>query len=283
MRQFIFITAIISAVLFGSKAKAQLMDSRTQVKGVIEPYQLPVGHDKTVNLVFPYAIISVDRGSSEVLAQKAGDVDNILQVKCEDENFKPTNLTVITGEGALYSFLLHYVPNPRLLNLKVADLEIPVQQLALFQGDLKSQATLKDATQRIATKKEVINRLSNKRHDMELQVQGIYISGDVLYFQIKVENNSHINYDVAQFRSFLTDSKQAKRTARQETPLTILFSEGNDKRIEGKSANIVVMAFDKFTIPNKKHMVIEVMEKNGGRNLKLKIKNKDILKARSIH
>lgn len=283
MKYLIIITAFICTVLFDGKVQAQSRDSRTQVKGVIEPYQLAVGHDKTVNLVFPYNIVSVDRGSVDVLAQKASEVSNILQVKCEDENFKPTNLTVVTAEGALYSFLLHFVPTPRLLNLKVADLEIPIQQIAQFEGGLKSQAKLRDAAQRIATKKEIINKLADKGNDMGLQVQGIYISGDVLYFQIRLENNSRINYDVAQFRSYLTDSKQAKRTAKQETPLIPLFSEGNDKRIEGNSSNIIVLAFDKFTIPNKKHMVMQIMEQNGGRNLQLKIKNKDILKAKSIN
>ncbi|WP_313492008.1 MULTISPECIES: conjugative transposon protein TraN [Sphingobacterium] len=283
MRHLIILTTIICAVLFGAGAQAQTKDSRTQVKGVIEPYQLGISNDKTVNLVFPYPIISVDRGSADVLAKKAGGINNILKIKAEDENFKPTNLTIVTAEGALYSFLLHYVPNPRLINLKVADLEIPVQQLATFEDGLKSEAKLKDAAHRIATKKGFINYLSDKRNDMGLRVNGIYISGDVLYFQIVLDNNSQINYDVSQFRSYLTDSKQAKRTARQETPLIPLYIKGNDKRIEGNSSNTLVMAFDKFTIPNKKHMVIEIMEHNGGRNLKLKIKNKDILRAVSIN
>ncbi|CDT07219.1 putative Conjugative transposon TraN protein [Sphingobacterium sp. PM2-P1-29] len=282
MKYLIIISAIIWTVLFGGKVQAQVQDSKTRVKGVIEPYQLSISPDKTVNLVFPYSIIDVNRGSSEVLAQKAGNVDNILQLKCEDENFKPTNLTVVTGEGALYSFLLHFVPNPRLLNLKVADLEIPIQQIAQFEAGIKSQAKLKDAAQRIAAKKGIISKLSDKGNNMGLQVLGIYISGDVLYFQIRLENNSRINYDVEQFRSYLTDSKQAKRTAKQETPLTPLFSEGNDKRIEGNSSNTIVLAFDKFTIPNKKHMVFQVMEQNGGRHLELKIKNKDLLKTKSI-
>ncbi|MNJ95270.1 hypothetical protein D3C87_129780 [compost metagenome] len=283
MKPFIFIATIICAVLFSGNLQAQFKETRTEVKGIIEPYQLGIGPDKTVNLIFPYSIISVDRGSSEVLAQKAGEVDNILQVKCEDETFKPTNLTVVTGEGALYSFLLHYVANPRFLNLKVADLEIPVQQLAQFEGGQKSEANLKGAAQRIATKQAMFKKPYDRSNNMLLQLQGVYIIGDVLYFQIKMKNDSHINYDVEQFRTFLTDSKQAKRTARQETTLKPLFSEGNDRRIEGNSSNTIVLAFDKFTIPNKKHMVLEIMEKSGGRNLKLKIKNKHILKAVSLN
>ncbi len=282
MKNFIFIIVLIGAALLGKSAQAQVQDSKTNIRGVIEPYQLGISYDKTVNLVFPYPIISVDRGSSDVAVRKAIGIDNILQLKAEDENFKPTNLTAVTGEGALYSFLLHYDPEPRHLNLKVADLEIPIQQLAIFEGGLTSEAKLKEASQRIMTKKESIKKLSDKRHDMGLHLKGIYISGDVLYFQIQLDNNTRINYDVELFRSYLTDSKQAKRTARQETPIIPLFIDGNNKRIEGNSSNTVVLAFDKFTIPNKKHMILEMMEQNGGRNLKLKIKNKDILKAKVI-
>ena len=282
MKHIIFIAAIIGALLFGNKVKAQVQDSRTHIKGIIEPYELGITNDKTVNLIFPYPIKSVDRGSAYVSVRKAIGIDNILQLKAEDESFKPTNLTVVTGEGALYSFMLHYVPNPRLINLKVADLEIPIQQLALFEDGVTSEAKLRDASQRIMTKKESIKNISDRRHDMGLHVKGIYITGDVIYFQIQLENNSRINYDVELFRSYLTDSKQAKRTARQETPLVPLFTQGNDIRIEGNSSNTVVLAFDKFTIPNKKHLILDMMEQNGGRNLKLKIKNKDILKAKSI-
>jgi hypothetical protein len=48
---------------------------------VIEPYPLWVTLNKTTNLIFPYAIKSVDRGSRDVLAQKAKGVENILLVK----------------------------------------------------------------------------------------------------------------------------------------------------------------------------------------------------------
>lgn len=282
MRSLIIISTMVCAMLSANTILAQVENSRTYVKGTVEPYKIAVASDKTVNLIFPYPIVSVDRGSSDVLVQKAKGVANILQLKAEDEYFGPTNLTAVTGEGALYSFLLHYDPEPRFINLKIADLEIPVQQLALFEGDVQSEAALKEASKRIVNKKRFIKKLSDSRHDMGLALNGIYISGDVLYFQVSLENDSRINYDVDHFRAYITDSKQSKRTARQETLLEPLFVEGNSKRIEGAATNVIVLAFDKFTIPNKKHLMLEVMEQNGGRNLKLKIKNKDILKARSI-
>jgi hypothetical protein len=42
---------------------------------------------------------------------------------------------------------------------------------------------------------------------------------------------------------------------------------------------VTVVALEKFTIPDKKFMGIQIMEKNGGRHLSMKMSNKDILKA----
>src|SRR3954454_18344150 len=74
----------------------------------IEPYPLEITFNKTTNIVFPFAIKSVDRGSANILVQKAGSVDTILQVKAGKEDFPETNLSVITTDGTLYSFLVHY-------------------------------------------------------------------------------------------------------------------------------------------------------------------------------
>src|SRR4051812_37752723 len=68
---------------------------------IIEPYPLNITLNKTTNLIFPYAIKSVDRGSADVLAQKAKGVENILLVKAGKENFSETNLSVITADGKL--------------------------------------------------------------------------------------------------------------------------------------------------------------------------------------
>ena len=85
---------------------------------VIEPYQLAITYFKTSNLVFPYAIKSVDRGSKDILVQKAKGVENVLQVKAGKQGFEETNLTVITADGHLYSYILNYSDNPSALNIR---------------------------------------------------------------------------------------------------------------------------------------------------------------------
>jgi hypothetical protein len=43
-----------------------------------------------------------------------------------------------------------------------------------------------------------------------------------------------------------------------------------------------VIIVPKFTIPDKKEFLIELFEKNGGRHLTLQIKNKHLLKAKTL-
>ena len=57
---------------------------------------LHIGYSKTTSIVFPYAIKSIDKGSPDVLMQKAKGVENILLIKAAKQNFTQTNLTVIT-------------------------------------------------------------------------------------------------------------------------------------------------------------------------------------------
>src|SRR5687768_14524787 len=74
----------------------------------IENIDLAISFNKTTSLVFPYSIRSVDRGSRDVLAQKAKGVENVLQVKAGRKGFAETNLTVITADGTLHQFTVTY-------------------------------------------------------------------------------------------------------------------------------------------------------------------------------
>lgn len=73
-----------------------------------------------------------------------------------------------------------------------------------------------------------------------------------------------------------------KRTAVQEIDLVPLCEAGNTGTVTPNNAIVTVFAFEKFTIPDAKHLVIELGEKNGGRRLRLKVGNKKLLHARIL-
>jgi hypothetical protein len=239
-----FITAIL--LLMGNMAMAQT-DS------------LSIGTNKTTSLIFPLMIKSVDRGSKDVLVQKVRGVENVLEVKAAKENFTETNMTVITADGHLYSFLVHYATDP---TLKIQIDNKP----SIFE--------------KIAEQKKSVRSVRDTKYEMLLRLKGIYIENDILYYQLELKNYSNISYDIESLRIFIKDKKQSKRTASQELEQFPLYVYGNTGSVPGQSKQTIVFAIAKFTIPDKKLMYVQLMEKNGGRHLLLKINNNKLVKAK---
>ncbi len=254
---------------------------QTEKTSIIEPQHLAISSYKTTNLIFPFTIKSVDRGSKDVLVQIAKGVENILQVKAAKSNFDETNLTVITSDGKLYSYIINYTSNPSVLNMVFTKAEED-KTTAFFPVTHSNEAEIKTDAGNVFNANRNIRGLADKRFGIKLQLNGLYINNEVMYYRIKIENQSNINYDVEQLRLFIMDQQKSKRTASQELEVQPLYIHGDTSVVGSQSEHVFVYAVPKFTIPDKKYLTIQLMEKNGGRNLKLIIHNKTIMKARLV-
>lgn len=247
-----------------------------QVK-TIEPYKLDIAYSKTTNIIFPHAIISVDRGSKDVLAQKAKGVENILQVKAARDSSPETNLTVVTADGRLNSFILNYTQQPAVLNISLNG--TPKENVIFLSPENVNQAEIQSYAQASATSKKKVRGIKDKDFGIRFQMSGLFIQDEVLYVRLNIENQSNINYDIDHLRFFIRDQKKASRTATQEIEITSVYVENNTDKVDGNSQQTMVFALPKFTIPDKKYLAVQLMEKNGGRHLELHVKNKTIVKA----
>ncbi len=248
---------------------------------VITPYPLTITFYKTTNLIFPCAVKSVDRGSADILVQKAKGIENILQLKAAKQSFKETNLTVITGDGVFYSFIINYSDSTPVLNIEFSKDSIKEESQTLFSSGI-NQINIQTTAGRITNEKRTVHGIKNKKYAIKLQLQGLYINEDIIYYQLELQNNSNINYDIDQLRFFIRDKKKIKRTASQEMEIKPLFIDSDTNTVRGESKHVFVFALSKFTIPDKKFLFVQLMEKNGGRNLNLKIHNKTIIRANRI-
>ena len=102
---------------------------------------------------------------------------------------------------------------------------------------------------------------------------------DVIYYQLCLSNDSPVDYDIDLLRFYIRDEKRSKRTAIQENELKPLFIAGNTSQIKANSTSVVVVALNKFTLPDAKYLAVQIMEKNGGRHLSMKVNNRKIMKA----
>jgi hypothetical protein len=78
------------------------------------------------------------------------------------------------------------------------------------------------------------------------------------------------------------DKKVAKRTAIQEQVIIPLRSYNQITTVGGNKEERTVFTLPKFTIPNDKQLIIELMEKDGGRNQTLTVENADLIRAEVI-
>jgi len=238
---------------------------------------------KTTNLIFPSAIKHVDRGSADVLALQAKEAGNVLMVKAAINQFKETNLSIITADGKLYSLDVLYdsLPFQTVYTFNTAD-AAATDNTILFSGEKMNDDQLKMYATAMLDNPKLMHGVWDSRWSMRISLDGIYIRDDVLFYQLTLDNDSPIDYDIDAIRFYIRDNKKGKRTATQEQVLQPLHIEGNITKVKGKSKNSVVVALQKFTIPDAKFLAIEVMEKSGGRHLLLKVHNNKIIRAKQL-
>lgn len=260
--------------------KAQAQTNTTSQIKAIEPYHVAVTFSKTTNIIFPYSIVSVDIGSQDVLAQKAKGAENILQIKAAKEGFPQTNISIITGDGTLTSFLVDYAEQPAVLNLSLSIEE--KKNSSCILSETVNEADVQKYAKLASVSKEKINSVKDKRFGIRVKLNGLFIHDNVMYLRISIANKTNINYGIDQLRFYIRDQKKAKRTATQELEINPLYIKGDTAVIVGQTESVLVYAVPKFTIPDRKYLIIELMEKNGGRHLKIKVRNKTIIQAKLL-
>jgi conjugative transposon TraN protein len=246
----------------------------------VENQNLAISFSKTTSLIFPFSITSVDRGSQDVLAQKARGVENVLQVKAGRKQFPETNLTVITADGILHQFTVTYSDTPSSQAITIAKTNekssvIPAAE-AVNERDIEFDS-------RTAMKLAVSGRIDNRnKYEMSFCLQDIFIHGNTLYYRLHIRNKSAIAYDIKSLKLLIRDSKKVKRTSSQEIEVVPLYIGNESQSIQGYASTTMIYAVKKFTIPDGKTLHINLFEENGGRHLNLKVDNKDILKAKPL-
>ena len=261
---------------------------------MIPPYALAVTFNKTVHLIFPSAIRYVDLGSADLLAAKADGTENVLRVKAALRDFsRESNLSVITEDGAYYTFNVKYADEPVKLSIEMTDflhdgeaVNRPNNALAIYMRELGQESPLlvKLIMQSIYKNNDrEIKHIGSKRFGIQHTLKGIYTHNGLLYFHLQLKNSSNVPFNVDYITFKIVDRKIAKRTAIQEQVIWPLRAYNNLTVIGGRRTGRTVFALEKFTIPDDKMLVVELNEQNGGRHQRFEVDNADLVRAKVIN
>jgi conjugative transposon TraN protein len=244
----------------------------------VRSYPLQVGYRASTVLVFPATIKSADRGTKDLLATKDEAAPNLLKVKSAIEDLAATNLHVTTSDGSVYDFQIEYATYPF-----PATFYVPAASMiekALIEGQPLADDELKDYEDRILSARPFLH-VRHGRDKMVLRVNGIYEAKGLLFLQLALVNRSRLAFDLDFMKCYIKDAKKAKRSSIQEREITPYYT-GELVTVPGRDQQSWVMAIEKLTVPDNRQLYLEVYEKNGGRNISLRIKNKQLFKARQL-
>lgn len=260
---------------------------------MIPPHALEVAFNKTTHVIFPSEILYVDLGDENLVAGLADGAKNVLRVKSAVKSFKSeTNLTVITDDGCFFTFNVKFAKEPLLLNIEMTDfihdgeaVNRPnnAQEIYLERLGQESPMLVKLIMKSIYKQnKREIKHIGSKRFGVQFILKSIYTNNGLLYFHTELKNTSNIAFDIDYISFKIVDKKVVKRTAMQEQVLEPLRAQNYVTVVNGKKSERTVFALEKFTIPDDKQLVIEVAEKEGGRNQSFVVENGDIVRANVI-
>lgn len=261
---------------------------------MIPPYGLEVTFDKTLHIIFPSSIKYVDLGSNRIVAGKAGATENVLRVKAAIRNFESeTNMAVITEEGSYYTFNVKYADEPEKLNIEMKDFmhdgiatNRPNNSIDIYLKELGSESPrIVYLINRSIHKndKRLVKHIGSKRFGIQYLLKGIYAHNNLLYLHTSIKNSSNVPFDIDFVRMKIVDKKMMKQTAVQETVIYPLRAYNFISKVGGNQIERTVFTIDKITIPNDKQLIIELFEKNGGRNQLFVIENEDLIRAEQIN
>lgn len=258
-------------------------------------HPIGINSTKTVHIVFPSEIKEVDAGIPEILTQITPSFTNVLKVKAVmNEAFLESNLTVLTANGDLYSFIVNYQEEPEILNINVqnnysfdkinahnfntstfskSDFYLPT--VGLSENQIRANFMY------VLSKNPRIKNVGMKELDVASYLVGLYMDNSLMYLRIKIKNSSGVNYPIDFVKVYVRDVETAKRQTIQEEELRIIKLD-NIEVIEAGEEKDFVVAIPRITVSSDKQLEFETYEKKGGRHLRFPINSQIISNAKEI-
>ena len=268
MKQLIF---ILSVMFFFS----------TAVKGQND---IEVCENKATHIISSEKVTYLQVGdNNKIIAEIVPNHQNLVRVKAIDNFDGESSLTLVSADK-VYSLFVKYADTNK-LSWQLEDF-YSLKNENLASGRIPEYLLRELSFQILSKNKKHIQKRKEKKDGIKFQLTNIYLKNDVLFFELEITNQTNLGYEIEGFHWWIDDKKQYKATNVQEYQVNPEYQHYNIEYIPAKTKLREVFVLPKLTIPDKRILKIEMLEKalgNTGRKLSLEVKNRDILEARKLN
>jgi len=273
MKTYILILAFIFA--FG-KAPAQ----------IIKPLDTIYANDqKNVSLFFPEPIRQGITGSDNFVFTYNREKEQffgLLQAKPGKES----NLLVVNRNGSVFSYIVKYKKQLDRLNYFIPKSKSIGNEKPIVADSAKVDVSKKGLGNEVyyyqkfcsylIDRKQRIGRIKKRNEGIVLSVENIVFDKEELYFVIQIENKSTLDYDLNFLKLSVETRQKGKKKSMQRLYQEPIFKYNLPSKVAENETVRLVYVLPKFSISNDRRAVLELNEKNGERNLKLKMSHRFI-------
>ncbi|PQV51468.1 uncharacterized protein DUF4138 [Jejuia pallidilutea] len=196
-----------------------------------------------------------------------------------------SNLLIINNNGSIFSYIVKYKEQLEKLNYFIPDSasignERPISNVNKKDNSVERLNFKSDYYKRFCSylvkRRQRVGKLKKRNNGIILKIENIVFDKEELYFVITVENKSSLDYDVNFLNLTIQTRKKGKKKSLQNLNLAPVFVHNMPSRIKEAQITKLVYVVPKFSISNERLVLLELNEKNGERNVKLKISDKTI-------
>lgn len=250
------------------------------------------------------------------------DIDgNVLYLQPTD-TVSETNINIITEDDCYFNFTLKYssnadrfnyiydqsdaifvssankiIPNnhthivtptviPTTTTSQVTEVKVidnNITDTLLSEEYIPSLPVFRRTSQNIMSQTGYLSAYNSIRlKNLIISIKGIYIRDNKMFFRLEIDNSSNIVYDLEQIIFYVTAIKKKKAVTNEQLEYRPIYIYNNVDKVEPKQHIETIYCFEKFTISPEKQLMIDIIERNGERNMRLPIQTNMIMAAQSI-
>ncbi len=199
---------------------------------------------------------------------------------------KESNLLVVNRDGTVFSYILQYKAQLSKLNYFIPRTSSIGNERQFVNDSIPSESSTYSIGDKmhyyqkfckyLLDRKQRIGRIKKRNEGIVLSVENIVFDKEELYFVIQIENKSSLDYDLNFLNLSIETRQKGKRKSLQRLYQEPFYKHNIPSKIaEGKIIRFVYV-LPKFSLSNDRRAILELNEKDGERNIQLKISHRFI-------
>ncbi len=240
---------------------------------------------KNVALFFPEPIRQGITGSENFVFTYNREKEQyfgLLQAK----QGKESNLLVINRNGSIFSYIVRYKAQLSKLNYFIPLSNSIGNEKPKVKDSIQTETFEKSIDNRtyyyqkfcsyLLDRRQYLGRYIRRNNSVILRLENIVFDKEELYFVIQIRNNSSLDYDLNFLNLYIETRQKGKRKSLQGLYKEPIFKHHLPSEILVNETVRFVYVMPKFSLSNDRRVILELNEKDGERNIEMKVSHKYI-------